>query len=141
MTPSVFEWRAARPTIVLEKPKAQPVSMRAVRDYRMDGHTWAECAAHFDRNVFHLIYTAVKAYPELRGLRFGKRPGPRPRPLPVEQIAEQILAGESIRGAARQHGIPSPSLRARLLQTPRGAAAVTAARERANWGGCRYERI
>lgn len=117
--------------------KTRPLSVRvdfeAVREYRMSGKTWVEVAVHFACCMKSIHDHATRLYPELKRTYCteGKPRGKKPMPLPLDAVAASMLAGESLRGAAKRLGIAHPTLRHRLMQIPAGVLAVQAAKERA----------
>lgn len=116
------------------KPLAFRLDFQAVREYRLSGKSWPETARHFKCCTRAIHIRACEMFPELKTFVFdGDKPrGKKPRPLPMGHIIQQLLDGESLRGAARLSGIAHSTLHHRLMQSEEGAAALAVARERAD---------
>ena len=112
------------------KPLSERIDFDKVREYRMAGNTWRNVAQHFGTCLKSIHEKATSMFPELRNFSKGNAPGARPMPMPLQQIATEMLAGASLRGSARQHGVSHASLRYRLMQLPEGKEAVRAAARR-----------
>jgi hypothetical protein len=115
------------------RPLHVRVDFEAVREYRLSGKTWVEVAVRFECCMKSIHDHATRLYPELKRTHCteGKARGKKPMPLPLEDTATSMLAGESLRGAAKRLGIAHPTLRHRLMQIPAGVQAVQAAKYRA----------
>jgi hypothetical protein len=114
------------------KPLSERIDFDKVREYRMQGNTWRNVAQHFGTCLKSIHEKATSMFPELRHFSKGNAPGAKPMPMPLQQIATEMLAGASLRGSARQHGVSHASLRYRLMQIPAGVEAVRVAKIRSD---------